>query len=228
MSPHLPDRQGPPPCRSWVGPLPAVPSIPSLPGQLRGGTHLCQTEVQPSRGSSPHCIKGHLSGGRNASEEKNEKKTNICILHHARDRPHLRPPSAVGVRKQAKRALKTLPAAQADGSAPSVMRGRFPGKAEILAVQGFPPPPRAQLPKGASHQPGWNWGAISPTAPNPQFRQGSEDPRGPSWSHPWEPARELPGHFHQIIHTESWDAKKGSQGPLKTLRSGRTAHWVGF
>lgn len=92
-------------------------------------------------------MKGHSLGVETLRGRKSEKKTNICILHQARDHPHRRSSSALGMRKQAERALKTLPAAQVDGSAPFLTR-EIPRMAEILAVQGFRPLPGLSHPKG--------------------------------------------------------------------------------
>lgn len=88
--------------------------------------------------------------------------------------------------------------------------------AEILAVQGFRPPPG--LPAIQRAPSAWlELGChLPPTAPNPQFRQGARIPKSPPQNHPSEPARELPGHFHQIIHTESWDSKRGLRAPEGT------------
>ena len=49
-------------------------------------------------------------------------------------------------------------------------------------------------------------GAPPPPSPNPRLRRRSEAPQGP---HPSEPARELLGHFHQIVHPESRGLQEG-------------------
>lgn len=54
LSPHVPDKQGPPPPAGGGWALPGLcPASLLSPGRLRAGTCLCQTEVQPSEAPAP-------------------------------------------------------------------------------------------------------------------------------------------------------------------------------
>lgn len=66
--------------------------------------------------------------------------------------------------------------------------------AEILGSSGFLPPPWAQPPKGASHQPGWNWVPSPPQPRTLSSGRGARIPKQPPEITP-EPARELPVTF---------------------------------